>query len=338
MTTTQTVAFGVRLAITSVVSVLFFLAPLAAGAQPAGRIPRIGVLYLGSPSVPNRCDEGFRQGLAELGHGEGKSVFLEVRWAEGKVDRARELADELVRLKVDMIFAPGTVVAQSAAKHAKGTVPIVIATAGDPVGSGLIKGFGHPGGNLTGLSMTAGPEIAGKYLELLREAVPRVSRMAVITNPDNPAVTPQVKTMDVAARALGVEIQLVALRKAAELDGAFAAMVQQRAGALVVLPDPLSQSLRVKIAELALKHRLPSMFGLKEEVEAGGLMAYGVDLRQHCRRVATFVDKILKGAKPADLPVEQPTTFELVINRRTAKAIGLTIPPSLLQRADQIID
>src|SRR5262245_51174053 len=185
--------------------------------------------------------------------------------------------------------------------------------------------------------MVAGPEIAGKYLELLREA-PRVSRMAGITNPDNPAVTPQVNAMEVAARALGVEIHLLALRKAGELDGAFSAMVQKRAGALVVLPDPLSQSLRVKIAKLALKHRLPSVFGLKEEAEAGGLMAYGVDLRQHCRRGATFVDKILKGAKPADLPVEQPTTFELGINLKTAKALGLTIPQSLLQRADQVIE
>ena len=228
-------------------------------------------------------------------------------------------------------------VAQSV-KQARGTMPIIIASAADPIGSGLIEGFGHPGGNVTGLSMVAGPEIAGKYLELLRQAVPRVSRIAVIANSNNPAIAPQVKTMEDAARGLGVEIHLLALRKAGDLDGVFAAIGKKRVGAFVVVPDPLSQSLRVKIAELALKHRLPSMFGLLEEAEAGGLMAYGVDLRQHCRRVATFVDKILKGAKSADLPVEQPTKFELVINLKTAKALGLTIPPLLLARADQVIE
>ena len=319
------------------IAICILAAPLAAEAQPAGRTPRVGVLYGGSPSVANRCDEGFRHGLAELGYVEGKSVLLEVRWAEGDVGRARELATELVRLKVDVIFAPGTMVAQSA-KRATGVIPIVIASAGDPIGSGLIKGFGHPAGNITGLSMVAGPEIAGKYLELLKEAVPRASRMAVITNPDNPALTPQVKAMEVAARTLGVDIHLLALRKAGELDSVFAAMVQTRVGALVVLPDPLSQSLRVKIAELALKHRLPSMFGLTEHVAAGGLMAYGAELRQHCGRVPTFVDKILKGAQPGDLPVEQPTKFEFIINLKAAKALGLTIPSALLLRADQAIE
>ena len=297
----------------------------------------MGVLYGGSPSVPNRCDEGFRQGLAELGYIDGKSVFLEVRWAEGTVDRARELAADLARLNVDVIFAPGTMVAQSV-KRTTATMPIVIPSAADPVRSGLIESFGHPGGNITGLSMVAGPEIAGKYLELLKEAVSRVTRMAVITNPDNPGLTPQVKAMEVAARALGVDIRLFALRRAGELDAAFTAMLQKRVGAVVVMPDPLSQSLRAKIAELALKHRLSSMFGLTEHVAAGGLMAYGVEFRQHCRRVATYVDKILKGARPGDLPVEQPTKFELVINLKTAKALGLVIPPALLLRADQVIE
>jgi putative tryptophan/tyrosine transport system substrate-binding protein len=319
------------------IAICILAAPLAAGAQQPGRIPRIGVLYASSASVANRCDEGFRHGLAELGYVDGKSVLLEVRWAEGKVDRARELAAELVSLKVDVIFAPGTMVAQSV-KQATGTMPIIIASAADPIGSGLIEGFGHPGGNVTGLSMVAGPEIAGKYLELLRQAVPRVSPIAVIANPNNPAIAPQVKAMEDAARGLGVKIHLLALRKAGDLDGVFAAIGKRRVGALVVVPDPLSQSLRVKIAKLALKHRLPSMFGLLEEAEAGGLMAYGVDFRQHCRRVATFVDKILKGAKSADLPVEQPTKFELVINLKTAKALGLTIPSLLLARADQVIE
>jgi putative ABC transport system substrate-binding protein len=319
----------------TIVALALLAAPLAATAQRAGRTPRVGVLYVGTLQV-NRCDEAFREGLAELGYVEGKSVFLEVRSAEGKFDRLRELAAELVRLKVDVIFAPGTVVAQST-KQATTTTPIVFATAADPIGSGLIEGFGRPGGNLTGLSLIAGPEIAGKYLELLREAVPRVSRMAVIRNPDNPALTPLVKEMEVAARALGVEIHLLDVRKADEFDGAFTAMVERRVGALVVLADPVSLSQRVEIAELASKHRLPAMYGLREHVEAGGLMAYGVDLRHNCRRAATFVDKILKGAKPATLPVEQPTKFELVINLKTARALGLTLPESLRLRTDHVI-
>ena len=320
----------------AVVALALLAAPLAADAQRAGRTPRVGVLYVGTLHGVNRCDEAFRAGLAELGYIEGKSVFLEVRAGEGKFDRLGELAAELVRLKVDVIFAPGTVAAQSA-KRAKVTTPIVFATAGDPIGSGLIEGFGRPGGNLTGLSLISGPEIGGKYLELLREAVPRVSRMAVIRNPDNPALTPLVKEMEVAARALGVELHLVAVRKADEFDGAFTAMVQRRVGAFVLLPDPVSLSHRVEIAQLASKHRLPAMYGLREHVEAGGLMAYGVDLRHNCRRAATFVDKILKGAKPATLPVEQPTKFELVINLKTAKALGLTIPESLRLRTDHVI-
>ena len=324
-----------RFLLTSLSALL--IAPVAARAQPAVRMPRVGVLYGSNPSVANRCDEGFRQGLAELGYVEGKSILLEVRWADGNVDRARGLAAELIRLKVDLVFAPGTMVAQSV-KRARGTMPIVIASAADPIGSGLIESFGHPGRNVTGLSMVAGPEIAGKYLELLRQAVPQVSRMAVVRNLGNPAIVPQVNAIEVAARELGVNIHLVPLRGGDDLDNAFKAMVSQGVGALVVIPDPVSQSLRFKIAELALKHRLPSMFGLTEEAEAGGMMAYGVDLRQHCRRVPIFIDKILKGAKPADLPVEQPTKFELLINLKTAKALGVTIPPSLLARADQVIE
>ncbi len=320
----------------AIVALALLAAPLAADAQQARRAPRVGMLYVGTLQGGNRCNEAFREGLAALGYVDGKSVFLEVRAGEGKLDRLGELAAELVRLKVDVIFAPSTVAAQSA-KQATGTTPVVFATAADPIGSGLIEGFGRPGGNLTGLSLIAGPEIGGKYLELLREAVPRVSRMAVIRNPDNPALTPLVKEMEVAARALGVELHLVAVRKADEFDGAFTAMVQRRVGAFVLLPDPVSLSHRVEIAELASKHRLPAMYGLREHVEAGGLMAYGVDLRHNCRRAATFVDKILKGAKPATLPVEQPTKFELVINLKAAKALGLTIPESLRLRTDDVI-
>ena len=258
----------------TIVALALLAAPLAADAQRAGRMPRVGALYVGTLQGANRCDEGFRQGLAEFGYVEGKSVFLEVRAAEGKADRLRELATELVRLKVDVIFAPSTLAAQGA-KQAKGTPPVVFASAGDPIGSGLIEGYGRPGGNLTGLSLIAGPEIAGKHLELLREAVPRVSRMAVIRNPDNPSHTPLVKEMEVAARALGVEMHLLAVRKADEFEGAFTAMVQKRVGAFVILADPVSLSHRVEIAELGLKHRLPAMYGLREHVEAGGLMSYG---------------------------------------------------------------
>jgi putative ABC transport system substrate-binding protein len=323
-------------ALWTIVALALLAAPLAADAQRAGRTPRVGVLYVGTLQGVNRCDEGFRQGLAEIGYAEGKSIALEIRAAEGKFERLSELAAELIRLKVDVIFAPGTMAAQSA-KQAKSTTPIVFAAAGDPIGSGLIEGFGRPGGNLTGLSLTAGPEIGGKYLELLREAVPRVSRMAVIWNPDNPAHTPLVKEMEVAARALGVEIHLLAVGKADEFDGAFTAMLRGRVGALVILVDAVSLSHRVEIAELASKHRLPAMYGLREHVEAGGLMSYGVDLRSNCRRAATFVDKILKGAKPATLPVEQPTKFELVINLKTVRALGLTLPESLRLRVDDVI-
>ena len=326
----------IRTALAVIFVVALLAAPLAAGAQHAGRTPRVGFLAVGTLSVPNRCLEGFRRGLAEIGYAEGRGIALEIRSAEGKPERLSDLVADLVRLKVDVIFAPGTLAAQSA-KQAKGTPPVVFASAADPIGSGLVEGLGRPGGNLTGLSLIAGPEIAGKYLQLLREAVPRVSRMAVIRNPDQPSHTPLVKEMEVAARALGVEIHLLAVRKLDEFGGAFTAMVQRRVGAFIMLGDPLSQSRRVEIAELALKHRLPSMYGVLEHVEAGGLMAYGADIRDNCRRAATYVDKILKGAKPADLPVEQPTKFELVINRKTAKALGLTIPQSLLLRADQVI-
>ena len=311
-------------------------APLAAEAQQAGKMPRVGMLYVGTLQGANRCDEAFRQGLAAVGYAEGKSIALEIRAAEGKSERLSELAAELVRLKVDVIFAPSTLAAQSA-KQATRTLPVVFATAADPIGSGLIEGLGRPGGNLTGLSLIAGPEIGGKYLELLREAVPRVSRMAVVRNPDTSAHAPVVKEIEGAARTLGVEIHPMSVRKADEFPGAFTAMVQKRVGAFIMLADPLFLSHRVEIAELAAKHRLPSMYGLREHVEVGGLMAYGVDLRHNCGRAATFVNKILKGANPATLPVEQPTKFEVVINGKTAKALGLTIPPLLLLRAGEVI-
>lgn len=320
----------------TIVALALLAAPFAAGAQRPERTRRVGALYVGTLEGATRCDEAFRQGLAEIGYVEGKSIALEIRAAEGKLERLSEQAAELVRLKVDVIFAPSTIAAQGA-KQATRTTPVVFATAADPIGSGLIEGFGRPGGNLTGLSLTAGPEIGSKYLELLREAVPRVSRMVAIRNPDNRSHTPVVMEMEAAARALGVELQVLAVRKAAELEEVFASVVQKRVGAFIMLADPVFISHRVEIAGLASKHRLPSMYGLREHVEAGGLMAYGVDLRHNCRRAATFVDKILKGANPATLPVEQPTRFELVINLKTARTLGLTIPESLRLRTDDVI-
>ena len=242
-----------------------------------------------------------------------------------------------MRVKVDVIFAPGTAAAQAAMKSTA-TIPIVIATAGNPVGDRLIAGFARPGGNVTGLTMLAGPELGGKYLELLKEAAPGVSRVAVLGNPLTAPHTAVLKEARIAARALGLELQPVNARRSDEIEGAFAAMSRARADGLIVLPDPVFLNLRARIADLANKARLPAMYGFRDEAEAGGLMSYGTNLPDLTRRAAWYVDKILKGAKPADLPVEQPTKFELVINLKTARALGLTIPQSILLRADQVIE
>ena len=262
--------------------------------------------------------------------------MIEYRWAEGRFDRLPDLAAELVRLKVDIIVALATPAA-AAAKNATETIPIVMIGVGDPAGIGLIASLARPGGNVTGLSFSVGPEIIGKGLELLKETVPKVRRVAILSNPANPAQPLAMREVNVAARSLGVQLQLLEARGPNEFDGAFAAMAKERVGALLVVADGLFILHRTRLADLAARSRLPAIYGYREHVEAGGLMSYGSSLRDLWRRAATYVDKILKGAKPADLPVEQPTKFELVVNLKTAKALGLTIPQSVLVRADEVI-
>ncbi len=317
---------------------LFFAAailavPLGADAQPTGKVFRIGVLALSFAHSPSY--EAFLKGLRDLGDVEGRNLVIELREAGGRLERLPQVAAELVGLQVDVIFAPSTPIVL-AAQQATTKIPVVFASAGDPVGSGLVASIARPGGNVTGLSLFA-PEIVAKQLQLLKEAVPKASRVAVLSNPALPYTALMVKETEAAARSLGVRVQLLGVREAAALDGAFSAATQERAGALFVLFDPLLFAHRTRIVEFANKNRLPAMAPHREYAEVGGLMAYGADLRDNFRRAATYVHKILAGAKPADLPVEQPTKFELVINLKTAKALGLTIPQSVLIRTDEVI-
>jgi len=319
-------------------SIFVLAAPLAAAAQPPEKVPRVGYLSPGSPSEPfrQRRFEAFRQGLRELGYVEGQNIAIESRWAEGKYDRYPALAADLVRLKVDVIVTVGGRASQ-VAQQATRTIPIVMSVVIDPLGSGLVSSLARPGGNVTGLSLMAS-DLVGKQLQVLKEVVPEVSRVALLWNPANPGSAPQLRAAEAAARVLGVRLQTLEARAPQEIDSAFAAMTRERAGALVVLSDAILLNQRRQIAELAAERRLPAVYGPSEHAEAGGLMAYSANLLDLERRAATYVHKILKGAKPADLPVEQPTKFELVINMRTAKALGLTLPPSVLGRADQIIE
>ena len=311
------------------------VAPLAAHAQPATKVPRVGLLITGS-SPGQSYLSAFRQGLHELGYVEGHSIATEYRWAEGKYERLPDLAAELVRLKVDVIVAVATPAVQ-AAKQATKAIPIVMLSVGDPVASGFVASVARPGGNITGLANIA-TELVGKQLQLLREVLPNVSLVTVLWNPTNPSNASQLREAAAAARALGVRVQPLEAQGPSDIDRAFVVMTKDRAGALLVLSDSMFIAQRERIADLATKSRLPAVYGLRPHAEAGGLMAYGANLLDLVRLAATFVDKILKGAKPADLPVEQPTRFELVINLKTAKALGLTIPPSVLGRADQVIE
>ena len=313
-----------------------FAAPLAARAQQAGKVHRIGYLSSGSATTAPHLLEVFREGLRELGWVEGQNIVIDYRFEESRSDRLPNLTAELVRLKVDIIVA-GSTPATVATKNASGTIPIVMIGVGDPVGLGLIASLARPGGNVTGLSFSVGTEIFGKQLELLKETVPNVRRVAILSNPANPVHALALRNVKAAARSLGVQLQLLEARGLNEFDGAFAAMAKGRVGALLVVSDPMFGIHRARLADLAAKTQLPSMHGVRTYVEAGGLMSYGPNLLDQWRRAAGYVDKILKGAKPAELPVEQPTKFELVINVKTAKALGLTIPPSLLQRADEVI-
>ena len=316
--------------------VALLAAPFAAEAQQAAKIARIGYLSHNRAANPH-THEAFRQGLRDLGYVEGRNVVIEYRDAEGKFERLPALAAELVALKVDVIVAPPTAAAL-VAKQATKTIPIVFAVAADPVTSGLVTSLARPGGNVTGLSILA-PELVGKNLELLTQGVPGVSRVAVLRQPGvlgERTEKDMLKEAEVAARALGVRPQFVEARGPDDFDRAFSEMIRAHAGALTVLPSTMFGSERRRLVDLAAKNRLPAMYSWREFVDAGGLMSYGPNVADNYRRAAAYVDKILKGAKPADLPVEQPTKFELVINRKTAKTLGLTIPPSLLQRADEI--
>ncbi len=311
------------------------LAVSEAAAQQPGKMPRIGFLMGGSPASGGPLIEAFRQGLRDLGYVEGQNITLERRYAEGKVELLPDLAAELVRLKVNVIVvaAPQAI---RAAKQATNTIPIVMAAVADPLEADFVVSLARPGGNITGVSALASGYSA-KWLELLKEAVSKISRVAVLSNPTNPSHAGYRRETQAAARVLGLTLQPVEVRDAREIEGAFASMTRERAGALLVLPDSVTLAHRARVVDLVAKSRLPAMYGLREFVDAGGLMAYGSSLSDIFRRAAVFVDKVLKGAKPGDLPVEQTSRFELVINLKTAKTLGLTIPPSILIRADHVI-
>jgi putative ABC transport system substrate-binding protein len=314
--------------------------PLAAETQQADKIVRIGYLSLNLAAADPRMREAFRQGLRDLGYVEGRNLLIEYRDAKGKPEVFPALAAELVALKVDVIVTTGGSLAALAAKQATTSLPIVFTAVGDPVAEGLVTSLARPGGNVTGLSLLA-PDLVGKGLEQLKQAVPGVSRVALLLKPDSMpdrARKDRLNAADVAARALGLRLQIVEARGPANFDRAFSDMTRARAEALTVLSTPVFDSERGRLVDLAAKNRLPTVYSFRTYVEAGGLMSYGPNIADSFRRAATYVDKILKGAKPSDLPVEQPTKFELVINLKTAKALGLTIPQSVLGRADQIIE
>ena len=312
------------------------LGPLGAEAQPSGKVWRIGLLETTSPTLNVANLSAFRQGLRELGYVEGQNFVIEYRSADGRPERFPALATELVSLKVDVIVTRGTP-AVLAAKKATGSIPIVMATSADPPGYGIVSSLARPGGNVTGLT-TIAVELAGKRLQLLRETLPRIARVAELANMTNPASAANWRQLDVTARSLGLEPQLLDVRHPEDFARAFDAATKQRADALVVANDTLTQSNLRRIVDLSATHRLPAIYASREFVDAGGLFAYGAKQSDLYRRAASYVDKILKGAKPADLPVEQPTTYELVVNMKTAKALGLTIPQSVLLRADQVIE
>lgn len=310
------------------------VAPLAGEAQQPGKVPRVGYLMFQSPAAAGFFIEAFRQGLRDLGYVEGKNIVVEYRFAGGSSDRAAEMAAELVRLKVDLIVAAATPAAH-AAKNATRTIPIVI-TSADPVGTGLVASLARPGGNITGLSMML-PDIAGKRLELLREVLPDVTRVAVLAHGADPYHRRFLDETQLASQKIGIQIQPVVVKGPEEFEGAFSAMIKERAAALVVHPIFTVTGHSRRIVDLAEKNRLPTVSDFREFTDAGALLSYGPNRREAARRSATYVDKILKGAKVADLPLEQPTKFELIINLKAAKALGLAIPQSMLLRADEVI-
>jgi putative ABC transport system substrate-binding protein len=312
--------------------------PLAAGAQQTVKVYRLGLLGGSPPNSPGgrRAWEGFFQGMRELGYVDGQNILIEGRFYGDHTERLPGLAAELVQLNVDVIVA-GAAPAPEAAQHATATIPIVMAIHIDPVASGLVASLASPGKNVTGLSLL-GPELVGKRLQLLKEVLPGSSRVALLSNPTDPTQAFLLREAQVAARSLKMQLQVVELRTPSELAGAFTTMTRESAEAVVILTSSMFYDHRIRIAELAAQSRLPAIYSLKDYADAGGFMTYGVNLGESFRRAATYVDEILKGAKPADLPVEQPTKFELVINLKTAKALGIALPPSLLSQADELIE
>jgi ABC-type uncharacterized transport system substrate-binding protein len=334
------IAYWSRMVVKSTVTrlaaaVLLLAGSVAAQAQPAARVYRIGFI---SPTSPGPTIHAFQQGLRELGYVEGQNLILETRFAEGRSERLPELVAEVIRLKVDVLVI-GSTLGALAAKRATTTVPIVFAGLIDPVAPGIVASFARPGGNITGVTFgIGGAGFAGKWVELLKEAAPNVSHVAALWNSANPASASLVHEMQAAARTLNMRLDVLDAGSLTKLDGALAAIGTSGARGLIVTADPFLVANRAKIAQFAASKRLVSVYFTRDFVDAGGLMSYGSSIAESFRRAARYVDKILKGAKPADLPVEQPTTFELVINLKTAKALGLTIPQSLMLRADQVIE
>jgi ABC-type uncharacterized transport system substrate-binding protein len=320
--------------VVALLTLALLAAPIAADAQPAGKIPRIGILRQGSP--PDPLVEAFRQGLRELGYVEDRNISIEYRWTEGRDERLPDLAADLVRLKVDIIVTSGS--GSLAAKRATTTIPIVMQVSIDPVGSGLVASLARPGGNITGMA-TLTEDMPGKWLELLKELLPQVSRVAVLFDTTSPSsAAQQLKASEAAASTLGLRLHTLKVRDPDDLGAAFAEAQRSRAEGLIIFGSAFIFANRTRLVELAAKHRLPTIYDQRAFIVGpGGLVSYGPNIQDLFRRAATFVDKILKGAKPADLPVEQPTKFELVINLKAAKTLGLTIPPSVLARADEVI-
>jgi ABC-type uncharacterized transport system substrate-binding protein len=310
--------------------------PHAARAQQPAKVARIGHLDLGPASARASRVEALRAGLRDLGYVEGKDIVIEFRWAE-TVEQLPELAAELVRMNVDVIFAPSSTMVEPASRATK-TIPIVFSNHADPIGLGHVASLPRPGGNITGLSELT-TELNAKAFEILKEAVPQATRVGVLWNPTTPSQVPGLQSVKAAGEKLGLALDMVSAATAEDFDAALASVARESVGGLFVVPSPLTLMQRARLVELALKHRLPTMFvSSRENVEAGGLMSYGADRNDLVRRAALYIDKILKGAKPADLPVEQPTKFQLVINLKTAKALDIEIPPTLLARADEVIE
>ena len=323
----RSIALGV------VVTLAALVVPVAACAQPPRRIARVGVLSAGS--APDARVDEFRHGLRELGYIEGQNAAITYRWADGHQDRLPELAAQLVASQVDVIVAMGP--SAWAAKRQTSTIPIVIAFSGDPVGAGIVSNLARPGTNITGLSFMSS-DLAAKRVELLKQAMPRITRIAVLNNPLEPSTAPEMRETEAGARALGVALQSLEARQPDDLERLFAAATRERADALVVFAHGFALQNSGRIIELAARHRLPTMYGYREFVDAGGLLSYGPNVLALVRRSASYVDRIIKGAKAGDLPIEQPTRLELVINLKTAKSLGLTLPPSVLSRADAMVE